>query len=218
MPQQKNTKPTSIYWLFDMRPETLVEYPNGRPFYCGKTVKDATARLVKHRAVARECPHRPIATWLNECGDYVRVQVMEIVSAGDDWAARERHWIATLRLLYPGCANVTDGGQGAPGVIPSQSRREKVRAALTGKKHSPERRARFSAAMRGKKPSVETLAKLSISRTGKKRSVEARARMSAAQKGRPGNKGLVHSAEARANMRAAAIHREQRKRENASTI
>lgn len=231
MPRIPNTRPTSIYWLFDVRPETLVELSNGRPFYCGKTVGSPAKRFCKHRSDARRKPDTLIAKWLKLCGEFVQVRVMETVNASDDWCERESAWISTIHLLHPGGANVTSGGQGAPGYIPSLATRAKRSASLMGRVFSPEHRAKIGIASRNRDPEVyakigasqryrttspETRAKISAAGTGKKKSEETRARMVAAAKNRSLEryaktgaklKGRVFSAETIARMRVAARRR-----------
>jgi hypothetical protein len=69
--------------------------------------------------------------------------------------------------------NMTDGGEGAKGVIMSAETRAKISAAqkgnksCLGKKHSAETRAKMSAAVKGRKNSAETRAKISASKKGK---------------------------------------------------
>jgi hypothetical protein len=191
MPRVSNPRPTVIYWLFDMRPETLFEWPGGRPFYCGKTVRNAPWRLSKHKRAACRTPKRPISIWLNACGENVRAQTMEVVATTGDWIEREKHWIATLRFLYPGCANVSDGGAGVLGMVRSEAARLKTSLALKGRKMSAEQRAKLSAVKKGiptKKPSDETRAKMSASMKGKKKgrplSEKHRANISIAQRAR----------------------------------
>ena len=64
--------------------------------------------------------------------------------------------------------NLTDGGEGASGRIPSEEVRAKLSAANTGKKHTPEARANMSAANIGRKHTPDTRAKLSAANTGEK--------------------------------------------------
>lgn len=204
MPRIINTRPTSIYWLIDIRPETLATAPKGRPFYCGKTVYPLKVRLNNHRRYAENHPSRPLSICINTCAKHLQISAMEIVPPGSDWIVRERHWIALLRGSFPGVVNVSDGGAGAPGNVHSIETRAKISAAITGKKRSIETRMRISAAQRGKpgkglssearakvsaarkgvKFSDEHRAKLSAINTGKKQSVEHRAKIGAAHKGR----------------------------------
>jgi hypothetical protein len=129
MPRRKNTKPTLIYFLLDARPKKLAAgWPMGEPFYCGKTVDSAEARLSSHRFDARKWPNRRISKRIAECGEHVRAQVMETVPLDADWIAREKRWIELLRFSFPGGTNVSDGGDGSPGYVHTEESRAKMRA------------------------------------------------------------------------------------------
>lgn len=190
MPRQKNTRPTSIYWLYDSR--------TGIPFYCGKTVESVSERLTNHKREAIKKPHRALSKKLIELDKYVTHKIMELIAPADDWAARERYWITVLRRLYPSCLNISAGGAGVPGLIHTTQTREKFRAARTGKALSPSTRAKLSAALKGKTVSIETRAKLRVANTGKRLSAEHCAQMSATRKGIP------LSEEHRSKMRVSA--------------
>lgn len=191
MPRRPNNYPTHIYLLIDVRPETLGFAPNGKPFYCGKTIKDPAVRLIGHRVDARRDSKRPVAKMLRECGEHVQIDVIEVVPVGQNWVERERFWIATLRHFHPDCVNVQRGGEGTPGLIHSDESRAKMSAARKGVKRaqpfSAEHRAKISAARKGVKRgpfSVEHLANLSAAIKGRTFSDEWRAKLSAAAKGR----------------------------------
>lgn len=185
MPRQKNTRPTNIYWLYDTRPETVAAFgPQGRPFYCGKTVLAPSRRLDSHKWTARRYPTDPHSQRILECGDSINIRVMEIVPPESNWCVREQFWIATIRVLFPGGTNVLAGGQGAPGWIPSAAAREKARIARVQQNKSLEHRAKISAALRGRKASPETCARISAAKRGQKHSPESNAKRSATQTGR----------------------------------
>jgi hypothetical protein len=217
MPRQKNTKDTCIYWLVDTRPETLLTNPAGLPFYCGKTVKAPNSRLWTHFQTARKHPNRPISIRLNQCGEHVRIQLMEIVPADGNWAERERSWIRVTRFAFPGCVNVSDGGDGAPGNIPNAETRAKISAANKGRKQSPEHLAKLSASRKGRRLTPEHREKVGAyfrGRPGKPHTKEARAKISSAHHGRKqtpetiaaraaANTGKTRSAEVRLKMSVA---------------
>lgn len=138
--RRKITTPTYIYWLVDVRPETLTRFPNGRPFYCGKTIREPSYRLACHVTISRRFPSRLISKRLHECGNDVRITVVEIVPFDTDWAARERRWIQILRHAFPGGANVTDGGAGSPGYVHTEEACRKIQRALLSKKKRRKRR------------------------------------------------------------------------------
>jgi hypothetical protein len=206
MPRQKNTRPTNIYWLCDSRPEMVKMFgPGGHPFYCGKTVVP-DGRLNTHRHNARKYPDRYHSVRVTRCGEHLTMRIIDIVSAEDDWCARECFWIATIRLLYPGGTNIAKGGQGAPGWIPSIEFREKARIARVARNKSPEARAKTSAALKGRKRPPEFGAKISAAKIGTVISPEHRAKISAATRGRKrslesnartaaGLRGVKHSPE-----------------------
>jgi hypothetical protein len=149
MPRKPNTKPTTIYWLVDVRPETLTTRPNGLPFYCGKTIQAPHERLKRHKNAAERFPGRAISQRLAACANHVRIHVVEIVSTSDDWSDKEKRWIELLRATFPGVVNTTNGGQGAPGLIHSVGTRKAISAKLLGRKHNAARVANISAAVKG---------------------------------------------------------------------
>jgi len=217
MPRRTNPLPTTIYWLYDVRPETLAQCPEGRPFYCGKTVQDTKRRFEAHRHNARKYPDRAISRKINECGDLIRIHVVEVVPADGDWIARERFWIRVLRILsHSEPVNVSDGGAGPTGLVHTPESRAKMSASKMGTVLSDEHRAKIGAAHKGKfvsdetrarigrasaNRSPETLAKLSAWQIGRKLSAEHRAKVSAAMKGR------FVSAETRVKMSIASKNR-----------
>jgi len=106
------------------------------------------------------------------------------------------------RRAYGGTlVNMTDGGDGTSGWVPTAEQRAKIGAAHKGKTISQEHRAALSRAHKGKTMSAsarerignaargrpkteETRAKLSASRTGKKQSAETLAKLSAIRTGK----------------------------------
>ena len=226
MPRRPNTRPTEIYWLVDIRPETLSGgWSGGRPFYCGKTVKGSYLRFSDHKVDATRHPNRRISKELLACANFVRVEVMETVPVDGKWAERERFWIRQLRHVNANAANVSAGGAGVPGLIHSDQAKAKVSAGNKGRKRSAEHRAAISEALRNRicteairanmraaqkgkiyvPLSVESRAKISAANTGRKHSAESRARMSRAQMGNTHCKGKKRSAESIAKTSAANL-------------
>lgn len=178
MARRPETRPTLIYWLIDMRPETIAAgWHSGYPFYCGKTVVLPIRRLVQHRHTAVEYPRRQLSVAIRECGEHVRVQTMEVISPEIDWRARERYWIELLKFSFPERnANVSKGGDGCPGFV---HRPESI-AKMRGRKVSSETRVKMGAWQKGRQPSVATLEKMKAARKGRKLSVAHRANLSVA--------------------------------------
>lgn len=224
MPRRKNERPTWVYFIFDMRPEVLSGpwWRNGLPFYCGKTVFAPRARLADHVGRdSRRHPHRPLAKRIAECNGHIKIETMEFVPIGQNWAECERYWIRILRYLNPDCVNQADGGEGGAGVIPSEETRRKRSESL----RNSERKKAATEARRGKpghKHTEETKAKLRAAHLGMKASEETRAKMREAHKRRPpptperiakvanAHRGMKRSAESRARMSLAAKNRTKR--------
>lgn len=185
MPRRPNTRPTLIYWLVDIRPETIdAGWPSGKPFYCGKTVIAPADRLRCHKYSRSRTGHR-LKEKLRECGDFVQILIVETVQPSADWAARERFWIEHLRIVYPDAVNTSNGGDGAPGNIHTPESRAKMSAARKGVRLSSEWRAKVSAGLRGnrnhqgKTHSAETRAKMSAAKMGEKLSPDRIAKLRA---------------------------------------
>jgi hypothetical protein len=70
----------------------------------------------------------PVQRWMNSidgvnlCGAYMRV--LEAAN-GSNWAERERYWIAHGRSSGWDLFNLTDGGDGLHGLVPSDEHRQK---------------------------------------------------------------------------------------------
>lgn len=191
MARKKNTRATSIYWLVDSR--------TGTPFYCGKTVLTPAHRFASHKRESANGGDRPLHHKIRECGEHVTLHIMETVPASGNWAERERRWILLLRHTNPNACNLSDGGDGAPGLIISPETRAKLSASLKGKIRTPEHCANLSASKKGKKRKPrtdETRAKLSA--IAKNRSPETRAKYSES------NRNRVVSPETRTRMSVAA--------------
>lgn len=151
MPRQKNIKPTTIYWLVDVRPEIIAAgWTNGPPFYCGKTGRSLKKRLAEHAHSARIHPNRKISDRLKACGEAIHAVELETVPATGNWSERERHWISILRDISPDAANASDGGEGYSGYIMPERTKELLRIKRVGKPLSAEHRAKLSAAKKGK--------------------------------------------------------------------
>lgn len=119
------TRETRIY--------ALCEFPSQQPRYVGKTVKSLMGRLKSHMQVALKNPRLPVGHWLAK-RERESVQIcikwLETVPAGEDWAARECHWISHFRAQGESMLNLTDGGEGLAGHVFSMEHREKIASAL----------------------------------------------------------------------------------------
>jgi group I intron endonuclease len=120
----------------------------------------------------------------------------------------ERHYIrfyGTHAVLGHGY-NLTEGGDGSPGSVPTTEQREKMSIAHKGKTIPKEQRDKISAALKGRVVSKETAARISAAKKGKKNSTEHKSHMAEARRGKH------HSKETKLRMRTAQT--ERRRREN----
>lgn len=156
---------------------------SGEVRYVGWTF-DVRTRLMDHKSSARRkrC-YRDC--WIRSLMRQGLFPDHEVIETGDgSWAEAERKWIRFYREAGAKLTNLTDGGEGVPGLRLSAESIESMRQKKIGRKQTPEVIARRSEAMRGHVCSLETRMKISVANTGKKRTAEARRRMSLANKGK----------------------------------
>lgn len=112
---------------------------DGEVRYVGKTSNYMIDRRKQHLLPSNLKKRRPINFWLKKRRGGVGfvTRLIEHVRPGEDWAARERYWIARYRADGHRLLNMTDGGEGTPGCEFSAERRKKMSAAAkTGKTFS----------------------------------------------------------------------------------
>ena len=155
--------------------------------YVGWTF-NTNKRLRAHVLTARRTlSHK--ANWLRSLLALGLAPELIVLERGNaDWQAAERKWISHYRKIGARLTNMTDGGDGTPGCIPSNSTRHKMSAAQTGRKQSAESTARTRAALLGRKQTPEHIAALAAARKGK---VPIHATIAAAKR----NLGTAQSAE-----------------------
>jgi hypothetical protein len=144
-------------------------------------------------------------------------RVLEEVGTKNELPAAEQKWIALGRDQGWPLTNITEGGEGSFGWVPTLVTRARMSAAQRGRTPSDEARARMSASWgprRERGVSDESRAKMSAAQRGRKTSDETRARLSAVLKGRQhseehkarnsaSHKGHKPSDETRARLREA---------------
>lgn len=147
-------------------------YPDGRVFYIGKGCGRRDKRP-KHQN--NELFKRVVAK-IYRGGGAPRVERWQDGICEVDALLLEVSYIKLFGRRDNGTgilANLTDGGEGASGFVPTEETRSKLSRAHAGNKNAV-----------GHRHTEETLARLSASHTGKKHSAETLAKMSAAQSGR----------------------------------
>lgn len=209
-----------------------------QPFYIGK---GNHRRKNSHSEMARRNP-APV------CGDHKGNIIRELHRNGlepiivelsrnevEGMAfAREIRLISVIGRSNIGkgpLANMTDGGEGGSGTIPTEKWKEAIMKANVGRVKTPEELKRLSEALKGRKFSKETLSKMKASaalRIHGPHSEETKEKISAAQKGKPksdqhrknmsesAKKRLPrrHSEETKEKMRQAALNRKSAKKDS----
>lgn len=192
-------------------------FPNGKK-YIGITKRDAAFRFKAHvrhaKSGLRLCA---VHNAMNKYG-FDRVKIRTLLVGDDEYVKyMEPRAIAAFSTKSPSGYNLTDGGEGAFGVVRSAETRKKMsdvkkginnqtpehlarlKVINTGRIHTLESRTKMSDALKGKKRTSAQVEQMRIRNTGKKLSVEARAKVSAF------NKGKVFSDETRAKISAACL-------------
>lgn len=171
----------------------LVDPRSGCLRYVGQT-KNLKERFWGHTGMASVSRHR-CAAWirgLRKLGLKPVLEVLEEVSTEQANDA-ERFWIASLRAAGASLLNMTDGGDGSPGVarpdvtvrfkgIPkSEATKERMRAAKTA-----DLRASVASFHAGRARPAETKARMSEWQKGKPRTPAQQASLAKAQAARRG--------------------------------
>lgn len=144
----------------------VLSKPDGTPCYVGKGQR----RRVKHHEMRGESHANPIlAATFKKYGSLPH----KIVFRTDDEQEAFKEEIRLIALYgrknknTGTLCNLTDGGDGLTGWVPSQETRDKISAANTGRKHSDETRARMSASGKGRILSEEHKRKIRDAQKGK---------------------------------------------------
>lgn len=173
---------------------------DGRDFrYVGLTKRTIAVRWKQHKQTAARGGRWPISCWIRKHGaENISVTVLSYVRI-DELCDAERWWIAELRGLGYQLLNLTEGGEGNFGWVPTAETRVNMSAGASASM-TAERRAVLAAARVGKLLSEETKEKISKAQRGHpayEKSAEGRARISATHKGKK------HTAEHNAKISAA---------------
>ncbi len=176
-PDSLQNKPHYTYTL--AYPESM----GGAVFYIGKGVGK---RIHEHEGEAR----RGVKS--HKCNIIRKIWTNDEQVVKTKLAFFETHEEACLYeialiFFFEGLVNLTYGGDGAPGVVPSEETLRKRSIALKGRAVSVEHRRRISESRKGKKGhpmSEETQRKIHESNIGRVFSEETRRKISEAHKGR----------------------------------
>ena len=162
-----------IYTLSDPR-TNQVRYV-GVTFRKKARYREHLSRAITGGKTYRDC-------WIRSLiADGVRpsYQVIEC-GTGDGWQEAERRWIAHYKPLTK-LTNLTEGGDGAPGYVPTPELRQKWSEMRAGVPYAPGR----IPAMKGKKQTPEAIEKIRNASDGRKMPDSMKQKLSAARKQNP---------------------------------
>lgn len=153
--------------------------------YVGLTKKSLEERFKGHVKRSKN-KKTPVSCWISSHGpENIEIIALETVSDMSDLAAREVYWISSLKEQGYSILNLTDGGDGVSGWVPSDEWKRKIGALSLGRVHSEETKAKMSASQTGKTFSDAHKKKLSASWTAERKE-KMSATMSEHRKNNPG--------------------------------
>ncbi len=138
--------------------------------YVGKTILPIIERFAEHKQNAKKGMDYALARALRKHG-FGNFSISKVVTSDvlllDDL---ERHYIQFFGTFAPSGHgyNLTKGGEGSLGWIPSEKTRIAISISKIGKKQSAEHIAKRIAKTKGKKRSAEVCEAIRIRRTGQK--------------------------------------------------
>lgn len=106
--------------------------------YVGKTIKSLETRLGEHISAANR-PRTYVQKWIKlllDKGQIPKITETQQIHENES-AFVEKKWIALLRSIGCPLTNLTDGGDGSSGYIPTEETRKKQSEALKGKNRKP---------------------------------------------------------------------------------
>lgn len=170
--------------------------------YVGQTTRSIKERFREH---AKASCGTIIGKAIRKYGlENFIVVILAVCNTKAELDEQEIAWIKRLNCKGDGGYNLTDGGEGTPGVPGrkyTEAEKANLSAKLKGRKFTPEHCAAISEGNKGRVHSEVTKAKISKTLTGRKLSDAQRASISA------GKKGKKKSAETRKRMSEAALNR-----------
>jgi hypothetical protein len=178
--------------------------------YIGQTITTVQQRLSVHLSPNSLRRHSYLARWLLGLTKRGMSPTWSVRAEAQDQAELDRlevEHIARARAEGARLVNISDGGGGRAGYVPSAEEREKIAAAQRGvprPKHTEEWKARMSTLKAGVNTNTpEHMARLAEMKRGVPRSEETKVKISEAKKGQPSSfQGHEHTEEAKAKISA----------------
>jgi len=193
------------------------------PFYVGKG-RDSRYRIPKH--IKKSCPNRFLTNKILKVGiNNIQIKFLYTNLSEEQAFYLEEYYIAGIGRrdlgLGPLC-NLSNGGEGPSGRIPSKETRQKMSVAHTGLTATDETKQKMSVANKSMIFSIEHRSKLSKANKGRvpvnkgaHHSKEARRKMSIALKGKPSpNKGKSMTPEQKHKISVSCLLYFQKKKSN----
>ena len=178
----------------------MLTFPSGKS-YIGITLKTLDRRLSLHRSHARKGRAGAIYSAIRKYGDHSFTARKLVITDDREYLCElERRAIKAFGTRPPYGYNLTDGGDGATGLIWTENHRIAAarrrgiptgRSGMLGKKHTEETKAKIAAAGLGRVFSDERRKRIGVTkvgntyRLGKSCSAETREKIAAAQRGIP---------------------------------
>lgn len=161
-----------IYTLSDPRTQEVR--------YVGVTTR-RRKRYLDHVSAANRGGKTHRDCWIRSLLAQGHIPVYQTIErgTGGGWQEAEQRWIATYRGPFD-LTNLTDGGDGITGYVPTPELRQKWSRQRAGVKYPPHR----VPGMLGKKHTPETIEKIRAAGLGRKLSEEAKQKISKKHKGR----------------------------------
>lgn len=166
----------------------LVDPRNGNVRYIGKSTtglwRPKTHQMPK---TLEKDSNGHKANWIRQLkgrGLSYQIVVLEEDLDKADLGSAEQEWIAWGRWQGWPLVNMTDGGDGQPGLRHSEEAKRKIAEKAALYRHSEESRAKIGTAHRGKKVSPETGARISAAKKGRRTPLEERRALSRSHGGR----------------------------------
>lgn len=117
----------TLVWIY-----ALCDPGTQEPRYVGKTSGFMYQRHKGHIRAALKGSRLPVHSWLRgiiEAEKPLSIVALERTT-GKEWASRERFWIESYRNAGVKLFNLTEGGEGLSGHIPTALHRERIAASL----------------------------------------------------------------------------------------
>ena len=158
---------------------------NGKQ-YVGKSILSIESRKSSHISQSskdsRILFHRAIRKYGTEAFEWSILKECDATFDDDDLSLFECYFIRKLKTKVPNGYNLTDGGEGQSGWVPTEEIRQKMRIAHTGLKASDRARANMRKAQAGKTVSEATKIKMRVSGKVKIFTEQHKKNLSVAQK------------------------------------